>query len=231
MAGPGDPEEPKSTPAHDPDDLVGFASPAHLTGRVRAPEPDIVDPVEPAPEPDTVPEPVSESVAEPVEARPVVEAPEPAPIAAAPVVAPVTAAPPPRIERPEPPRQRPAAPSERARPATPPPAVAAPMSLYAVYALILFAVPTLGASAALALLAVTGREGPSDPVAGSHFIFQQRTLWTGAVVALLGVILIVINVGVFVLFIVALWLLARGVWGVLRLKSGQPIPNPRSWLF
>ncbi|RZJ79000.1 MAG: serine/threonine protein kinase [Brevundimonas sp.] len=105
------------------------------------------------------------------------------------------------------------------------------MSLYAVYALILFAVPTLGASAALALLAVTGREGPGDPVAGTHFIFQQRTLWTGAVVALLGLILIVINVGVFVLFVVALWLMARGVWGVLRLKAGQPIPNPRGWLF
>ena len=220
MAGPGDPDEPKSTPAHDPDDLVGFASPAHLTGRARtpepAPEPEIVESVEPQPEPAPAIEPELEPV---VEEPPVAEAPEPAP---------VVADPPPRIERPEPPVGRPVPPPERARPT---PAPAAPMGLFAVYALILFAVPTLGASAVLALLAVTGREAPRDPVAGSHFIFQQRSLWTGAVVALLGVILIVINVGVFVLFVVALWLLARGVWGVLRLKAGQPIPNPRSWLF
>ena len=55
------------------------------------------------------------------------------------------------------------------------------MGLYAVYALILFAVPTLGVSAIIALLAVTGRAGPEDPLAQSHFIYQQRTLWTAAV--------------------------------------------------
>jgi len=105
------------------------------------------------------------------------------------------------------------------------------MGLYAVYALILFAVPTLGVSAAIALFAVTGRAGPEDPFSRSHFIYQQRTLWTAAVAALLGAILIVINVGVFVLFTMALWIVARGAYGVWRLKAGQPIDKPRSWLF
>ncbi|MBN8528794.1 MAG: serine/threonine protein kinase [Caulobacterales bacterium] len=103
------------------------------------------------------------------------------------------------------------------------------MNLYANYALILFAVPTLGVSAVIGLLAVTGREAPADPVARSHFIYQQRTLWTGAVVALLGIILIVVNIGVFVLFALALWMLARGAAGVFRLKAGQPILHPRHW--
>ena len=228
MAEPGDPDH------HDPDDLVGFASPAHLQGRPRMPEPE----PEPAPEPEPEPEPETvespepalaaevEPVVEPVAAEPPppVEAPEPFPFVAAPAVAPAitppTAEPPPfaQSRRPQP---------QQARPVPAP----VPMGLYAVYALLLFAVPTLGASAALALLAVTGREGPKEPLAASHFIYQQRTLWAGAVAALLGLILIVVNIGVFVLFALALWLMARGVWGVLRLKSGEPIPNPRSWLF
>ena len=120
-----------------------------------------------------------------------------------------------------------AAPRAFAAPAARP----APMSLYAVYVLILLAVPTLGLSAVLALLAVTGRDGPDEPLAGSHFVYQQRTLWSAAVAAVLGGLLVIVNIGVFVLFLLALWVLARGAFGVLRLKAGRPIDNPRSWLF
>lgn len=108
---------------------------------------------------------------------------------------------------------------------------AAPMSLYAVYVLILLAVPTLGLAAVLALLAVTGRDGPRDALPASHFVYQQRTLWIAAVAVALGGLLVIVNIGVFVLFLAALWVLARGVYGVLRLKAGLPIKDPRSWLF
>ena len=111
-----------------------------------------------------------------------------------------------------------------------PPNIAGALNLYANYALILFAVPTLGVSAIIGLLAVTGREPPADPVARGHFIYQQRTLWAAAVVALLGAILVVVNIGVFVLFALAVWTLIRGAVGVIRLKAGQPIPDPRHWL-
>ena len=47
----------------------------------------------------------------------------------------------------------------------------------------------------------------------------------------LGGLLVIVNIGVFVLFLLALWTLARGVFGVLRLKAGRAIGNPRSWLF
>ena len=115
--------------------------------------------------------------------------------------------------------------------AAPPPAVAdGAMGLYAVYALILFAVLTLGVSALIALLAVTGRPAPEQPLARSHFIFQQRTLWASAVAALAGAILIVVNLGVFVLFVAAVWVVVRGAWGVLTLKSGTTIANPHTWL-
>lgn len=213
MAEPGDPNHPddatpKTAPAtgHDwDDDHVGFASPASLTPRpVRPPEP------EPAPDPVPEPEPEPEPVVDDREpdlfsAREPEPAPRPAPT------------PDWAVETPVPDRT--------------PPNVAGAMNLYAIYALILFAVPTLGVSAIIGLLAVTGREPPADPVARSHFIYMQRTLWTAAVVALLGAILVVVNIGVFVLFALAIWTLVRGAVGVFRLKSGQPIRDPRHWLF
>jgi uncharacterized membrane protein len=103
------------------------------------------------------------------------------------------------------------------------------MGLYTVYALILFAIPTFGVSAVVGLLAVMMRDVPTHAVAASHHVFQVRTLWAAAVVAVLGVILIVVNAGVFVLFLLVLWVLMRGAWGSWMLKSRQAIPHPRSW--
>ena len=105
------------------------------------------------------------------------------------------------------------------------------MSLFAVYALILFAVPTMGVSVAIGLLAVTGRDGPDDALSRSHFIYQQRTLWATAVVAGAGLILLAapLALGVPILFGLALWLVARGASGVWALKAGRPISDPRGW--
>lgn len=219
MAEPGDPNAPETPePEVDHDDVVGFSSAASLAGRPRASAP--AGPVE------------AEAGPEP--------APEPEPL-------------PPLMNRPQHPAMQtmPEGPPEAVSPAwmreTPRPAAPAPVDfgtgrrtapaelegatgLFAVYALILFAVPTLGVSALIALLAVTGRPGPQGQIAASHFLFQQRTLWAGAVIALLGGILIAVGLGVFVLFVLALWLILRGAGGVLKLREGQPIANPRTWL-
>jgi uncharacterized membrane protein len=221
MAEPGDPKAPAAPGDHDLDDAVGFASPASLAGRPRAPEP--------APEPPTAPQPVAEpSLFDAPEPAPPPE-PQPQPEPVAPWPAP---APPPVDTTPAWARETPAAQTyagfgaRREIPAE----LEGASGLYTVYALILFAVPTLGVSALIALLAVTGRPGPSGEIAASHFVFQQRTLWAGAVVALAGAILIVVGLGVFVLFLLALWLIVRGAAGVLKLKAGRPMPNPRGWL-
>jgi len=246
MAEPGDPNAPD-----DHDDLVGFASPASLQGRARAaerPEPEPRSEPEPAPEepdlftasvatsipvePDSGPEPVTPdpsptpvaSVAAPIPAEPEPE-PEPAtvqpdtpPVVAAPVVAASIFEPSPEFAA----RQR-----RRETPAIP----GGGMGLYAVYALILFAVPTLGVSAIIGLLAVTGRAGPEDPLGQSHFVYQQRTLWTAAVAVAVGVIffLVPFGLGPAIMFIAALWLVARGAAGVWSLKAGRPIADPRGW--
>jgi uncharacterized membrane protein len=103
------------------------------------------------------------------------------------------------------------------------------VSLFAIYVLILFAVPTFGASALLALAAVMTRQPPEGALAASHFIYQKRTLLTAAAAAVLGVLMIIINLGVFVLFTMALWVMMRGAVGVFRLKAGQAIAKPLGW--
>jgi len=105
------------------------------------------------------------------------------------------------------------------------------MGLYAVYALLLFAVPTLGVSAIIALFAVTGRPGPEDPLSQSHFVYQQRTLWTAAVAVGVGAVffLVPFGLGPAIMFVAALWLVVRGAFGVWALKAGRPIADPRGW--
>ena len=247
MAEPGDPNAPddrapvNSAPDdHSHDDLIGFTSPASLTGRERArldapgaaPKPPVDMEVEDEPDlfdpPPRHPFPADRPEFEPVRAAPAPEpSPEPAPepiaaprvpdLGAVPSWARTTASASPR------PSVRDAAPFGRA--AAP---VEGAMSLYAVYALILFAVPTLGVSALIALVAVTGRPGPEQALARSHFVFQQRTLWIAAIAAILGAVLIAVNLGVFVLFIMAVWVLVRGASGLLALAGGKPIANPRT---
>jgi len=225
MAEPGDPTAPD-----DHDDLVGFASPASLQGRARAPEtkpeaqaePEAPAVTETAPEPadpDLFTAPAASSTAAESEPGAEPESPPDAPsVAAAPVAAASIFEPSPEV-------------SSRRQRREPPAIPGGGMGLYAVYALILFAVPTLGVSAIIGLLAVTGRPGPEEPLAQSHFIYQQRTLWTAAVAVVIGLIffLVPFGLGPAIMFIAALWLVARGAAGVWSLKAGRPIADPRGW--
>ena len=101
--------------------------------------------------------------------------------------------------------------------------------VWTLYALILFAIPTLGVSAAVGLYGVLTRKAPIDPVLASHARFQKRTLVHAAIAAAIGLVLIVVSVGVIVLFAAALWTLVRGVSGLWRLRQNRPIANPDSW--
>lgn len=216
MAEPGDPKDPAATSEDDHDAHVGFVSPASLAGRARErqpepfpsgePEPDLFDPPEPGPFDRSGP------TTRPTAPFPPRSEPTPAEAEPAPAVRAV--------------RQRLTAESASRREA---PVV--PMRLYAVYVLILLAVPTLGVSCLVALLAVMRREGATDQLEHSHAVYQQRTIVGAVGAAVVGALLIVVNIGVLVLFALAIWVLARGAFGVLKLKSGQAVPHPRSLLF
>lgn len=199
MAEPVDPNKPADAdPAH-LDDQVGFASPAAMQGRPRAEDELLAEP-----EPDLFDPPASD---------PPADRPSPPPVEAARAF---EASPPP-VGRAEASRVEPGMTDSPDN-----------MKTVTLYALILFAVPTLGVSALIGILGVMGRTPPSEALARSHFVFQQRTLWAAAVAAVIGLILIVVNLGVFVLFIAAVWTLIRGVVGVLRFKAGQAMTNPQT---
>ena len=217
MAEPGDPNAPD-----DHDDLIGFASSASLQGRARTPEPGTAARTEP--ESPAEPDPFTPSAADTFPVEPEPDSAEPASPPETPAVAPapVAAA---SIFEPSPEF------AARQRRREPPAIPGGGMGLYAVYALILFAVPTLGVSAIIGLLAVTGRPGPEEPLAQSHFIYQQRTLWAAAVAVVIGLIffLVPFGLGPAIMFIAALLLVARGAAGVWSLKAGRPIADPRGW--
>lgn len=190
-----------------------------------APEPGSVP--EPTPEPEIAREPAraEAAFAPPPEPRPDPRTdfatPEPPRWSPRDVVAPMAA----QVARPEVPHApRAAARSE---------AIEGQTGLFAVYALILLIVPTLGVSGAIALFAVMGRAAPTSSSALSHHVFQKRTLFIGVGVAVAGVLLMAapFALGVIALFGLALWLIVRGAWGLWRLKSGLPISNPRGlWI-
>jgi len=190
---------------HD-DDLIGFATPASLQGRPRAPEPE--------PELEFEPQPVPVLDDAPEQELPELEIVAAAPVEVGSIFAPSRTFSP-RTHRRE---ESPALPGGG-------------LGLYAINALILFAVPTVGVSAVIGMLAVTGRTVPHDDLSSSHFIYQRRTLWAAAVTAVTGVILLAapFALGVPILFALALWLVARGAAGVWALKSGRAITHPRGW--
>ncbi|HAL05931.1 MAG TPA: serine/threonine protein kinase, partial [Brevundimonas sp.] len=59
------------------------------------------------------------------------------------------------------------------------------------------------------------------------FLFQQRTLVAAVCAIVAGALLILVNLGVFVLFVMAVWTIVRGALGLKDLLNGRPIASPR----
>lgn len=223
------PMVPPASAAHDDhDDLIGFSSVSSLAGT--ACPPGWGRPVQPALQPVPVEAEPEPDLFDPVPARPQNRV---AALRETTFSEPESAHARPHIE---PERHVPEAPAHAApvasRTSSSPASETAEgeMGLFAVYALLLGAVPTLGASALVALVAVTVRPRPEQALARSHFDFQKRTLWIAAVAAVIGAVLIAVNIGVPALFILAVWTLVRGAWGLMKLARGEAIRNPKQWL-
>ncbi len=103
------------------------------------------------------------------------------------------------------------------------------IGLSANYALILLTVPTFGVAALVGLAAVYFGGKPEDRLGLSHFEFQKRTFIVAVASIVLGGLLVMINVGVFVLFAMLVWTLYRGIKGLRALQHGQAIDAPRGW--
>ncbi len=65
----------------------------------------------------------------------------------------------------------------------------------------------------------------------SHFQFQIRTFWIGALFIFLGTILSLVIIGWFVLLFWLVWVIIRAVKGLKALDENKAIESPKSWLF
>ena len=57
----------------------------------------------------------------------------------------------------------------------------------------------------------------------SHFRWQIRTFWISLIVAIVGMILTLVVIGLFVLLADAVWVIYRLVIGAVKLNDNQPI--------
>lgn len=79
------------------------------------------------------------------------------------------------------------------------------------------------------VIAYMKRDAFSGTPYQSHMISAIRTFWISIVVGLIGLALVIVGVGVFILIALAIWQIFRCVRGLVRAINGQPIDNPTGW--
>lgn len=65
----------------------------------------------------------------------------------------------------------------------------------------------------------------------SHYQFQIRTFWIGALYIVIGAILSMAIIGYLLLLFWVVWLIVRCVKGIKALDAKQAHPDPSGWLF
>jgi uncharacterized membrane protein len=100
----------------------------------------------------------------------------------------------------------------------------------AVYVLYLLGFFT-GISALIGVVVAHVRASTADVVSASHFRFQVRTFWFGALTFVIGWILLHLLIGIPLLAWWFVWTLVRVIRGLSLVNDGKPIPKPRSLLF
>ena len=65
----------------------------------------------------------------------------------------------------------------------------------------------------------------------SHYRYQIRTFWIGALFMFVGALLMVVLIGWIVLLVWVVWLIVRCVKGLQALQRHEAIPDPGTWLF
>jgi uncharacterized membrane protein len=65
----------------------------------------------------------------------------------------------------------------------------------------------------------------------SHYQFQIRTFWIGALYMLIGFILVFVFIGYLILLFWVVWLIIRCVKGMKALDQKEAHPDPTGWMF
>ena len=62
----------------------------------------------------------------------------------------------------------------------------------------------------------------------SHLTYLIRTFWIGLIVS---VVLTITMIGIFLLFLPAVWVGVRSVMSLVKAQRREPMPDPKTWLF
>ena len=71
-------------------------------------------------------------------------------------------------------------------------------------------------------------QAPAGP--RTHFIYQIRTFWLSLLYALIVGLLCFVFIGFLLIPVLALWVGARSIVGLMRASEDRPIDNPQSWV-
>lgn len=65
----------------------------------------------------------------------------------------------------------------------------------------------------------------------THFAFQSGTIWKGFLMTFVGLLLLPIWIGLFIILFVYYWWVMRLIKAMKFLKAKKPIPDPGTWLY
>ena len=89
----------------------------------------------------------------------------------------------------------------------------------------------IGISAIAGLIMAYINRDDSPDWLNSHYRFQIRTFWIGALYLFIGLLLSQVIIGLFILLFWLLWLIVRCAKGLKYLDREEAYPNPTGWMF
>lgn len=89
----------------------------------------------------------------------------------------------------------------------------------------------VGITGIVGLIMAYVNKGDAPEWLKTHYRFQIRTFWIGLLYGIIGIALIFVVVGYFVLLFNLVWIVVRCAKGLKYLGRKEPHPNPAGWLF
>nr|WP_320116713.1 hypothetical protein [uncultured Desulfuromonas sp.] len=89
----------------------------------------------------------------------------------------------------------------------------------------------IGLTAIIGVIMAYVYRGDAPDWLRSHYDFQIRTFWIGALYIFIGGLLSAVLIGYLILLFWLVWLAVRCAKGLKALEENQAPPNPKGWLF
>ena len=89
----------------------------------------------------------------------------------------------------------------------------------------------IGVTGIIAVVIAYINKEDSEDWLQTHYRFQIRTFWIGVLYITLGLFLLQVVIGVFILIFTFFWLVIRCAKGLKQLEKSEPVKNVESWFF